>query len=227
MKLFQIKKEIIPILLLISALAVGAFFYSQLPEQVPTHWGLGGEVDGWSPKGFVAFWMPLMYLGMYLLLSFVVFIGPFKKNIEKFYTQYFYLKLAIVAFMIGLHGLTIASALSQNKLPVDKIVIFGTGALFVFIGSIMPQMKRNFFIGIRLPWTLASDEVWKKTHDLGGKIFMGMGVIIALSGIIGGSISFIVMMASIFGGIISLGIYSYLEWKKLPDSKKINLNLKK
>jgi uncharacterized membrane protein len=223
MKLFQIKKEIISILILIATLVGGTMFYSQLPEQVPTHWGLNGEIDGWSSKSFVIYWMPIFYAAMYLFLSFIVFIGPFKKNIEKFYNQYFYLKLGTVVFLAGIHSLIIASAISQNRLLIDKIVIFGVGALFIFIGSIMPKMKRNFFVGIRLPWTLASDIVWKKTHELGGKVFMVMGVVVALSGVIGGERAFIVMMGSIFGGIIFLGIYSYLEFKKLPESKKNTL----
>jgi len=223
MKLFNLKKEIWAVLIILVLFIVGMFFYGQLPEQVGTHWNLQGEIDGWSSRAFVAYYMPLIYLGMYLLLSFIVFIGPFKKNIEKFYNQYFYLKIAMVIFMAGIHGLTITAALSKNKLPIDKIVILGVGALFIFIGSLMPKMKRNFFIGIRLPWTLASDEVWKKTHELGGKVFMGMGVLVVLSGMIGGETSFIVIMASIFGGIIYLAIYSYLEWRKLPDGKKANL----
>jgi len=223
MKLFQIKKEIFPIMILLIVLVVGWFFYPQLPEKVPSHWDLSGEINGWSSRISIALLMPLMYLGIYLILSFVVLLDPFKKNIEKFYDIYFGIKLAIVIFLSGLHSLIIASALTTSRLPIDKLVIFGTGALLVFLGSIMTRLKRNFFIGIRFPWTLASDIVWEKTHKAGKFVFISTGVAVALSGFWGGQASFILMMVLIFGGIIGLAVYSYLEYKKLPLKKKPNL----
>ncbi len=223
MKLFKIKKEVWIVLLILALFILGIVYYSQLPARVPSHWNIHGDIDGWSTPCFAAFFFPTVILGIYLLLSFIVFIDPFRKNIEKFYDVLWQFKLAFILFMGGLYGITLIAALSKNKIPVDKIVIIGIGALFIFIGSLMPKIKRNFFIGIRMPWTLYSDEVWGKTHKIGKPVFMIMGLIILLTAFIPGEIAFIIMLIAVFGGIIFLGIYSYLEWKKISKIDKENL----
>jgi uncharacterized membrane protein len=223
MKLFKIKKEIWIVLSILALFILGIVFYSQLPARVPSHWNVYGEVDGWTNPCFAAFFFPAIILGAYLVLSFIVFLDPFKKNIEKFYDILWQFKLALVLFMGGLYGITIAAALSENKIPVDKIVILGVGALLIFLGSLMPKIKRNFFIGIRLPWTIYSDQVWKKTHKAGKPVFMAMGLTILLTVFIPGEIAFIIILIAIFGGIIFLSVYSYLEWKKISKIDKENL----
>ena len=223
MKLFKIKKEIWIVLLILALFILGTALYPRLPARVPSHWNIHGEIDGWSTPCFATFFFPTIILGVYLLLSFIVFIDPFRKNIEKFYGVLWQFKLAFVFFMGGLYGVTLISALSKNKIPVDKIVIIGVGAFFIFIGSLMPKIKRNFFIGIRLPWTIYSDEVWKKTHEMSKPVFMAMGLIILLTAFISREIAFIIMLIVIFGGIIFLGVYSYLEWKKISKTDKKEL----
>ncbi len=223
MKLFKIKKEIWIILLILALFILGTVLYPHLPARVPSHWNIHGDIDGWSTPCFAAFFFPTVVLGIYLLLSFIVFLDPFRKNIEKFYGVLWQFKLAMILFMGGLYGVTLIAALSENKIPVDKIVIIGVGALFVFIGNLMPKIKRNFFIGIRLPWTIYSDEVWKKTHEMGKTVFMVMGLIILLSAFISGEIAFTIMLLAIFGAIIFLAVYSYLEWRKIPKTDKENL----
>jgi len=223
MKLFKIKKEVWIILLILALFILGIIYYPQLPIRVPSHWNIHGDIDGWSTPCFASFFFPIIILGVYLLLSFIVFLDPFRKNIEKFYNILWQFKLAFVFFMGGLYGITLIAALSKNKIPVDKIVIVGVGAFFVFIGNLMPKIKRNFFIGIRLPWTIYSDEVWRKTHKMGRPVFVAMGLVILFSTFIAREIAFIIMLFAIFGGIIFLSIYSYLEWKKIPKTDKEEL----
>jgi uncharacterized membrane protein len=220
MKLFNLKKEIFPIFLILILIVIGIIFYGQLPAQIPTHWNIYGEIDGWSSKNMVAFYMPIMYLLGYLFLSFIVFLDPLRKNVEKFYPIYWQMKFAIVLFLSALHILMLNAATATTKLPVDKIVIVGTGALFFFLGALMPKIKRNFFIGIRLPWTLASDKVWKKTHEMGMWVFEVIGVATALSVIFRSEMAFIMIMTFIVGGVIFLGVYSYLVFKR---TKKVDL----
>jgi uncharacterized membrane protein len=199
---------------------VGIIFYGQLPAQIPTHWGINGEINGWSSRNMVVFYMPIIYLIGYLFLSFIVLLDPLRKNVEKSYSIYWQMKFAIVLFLSALHVLMLNAAMSTAKLPVDKIVIIGTGALFFFLGALMPKIKRNFFIGIKSPWTLSSDEVWKKTHEMGMWVFEVIGVATALSAIFKSEMSFIMMMVFIIGGVIFLGVYSYLVFRK---TKKIDL----
>ncbi|MFA6436632.1 MAG: DUF1648 domain-containing protein [Candidatus Paceibacterota bacterium] len=220
MKLFNFKKEIFPIFFLLILVVVGIIFYGQLPAQIPTHWGINGEINGWSSRNMVVFYMPIIYLIGYLFLSFIVLLDPLRKNVEKSYSIYWQMKFAIVLFLSALHVLMLNAAMSTAKLPVDKIVIIGTGALFFFLGALMPKIKRNFFIGIKSPWTLSSDEVWKKTHEMGMWVFEVIGVATALSAIFKSEMSFIMMMVFIIGGVIFLGVYSYLVFRK---TKKIDL----
>ena len=202
---------------------LGIVYYPQLPARVPSHWNIHGDIDGWSTPCFAAFFLPMIILGIYLFLSFIVFLDPFRKNIEKFYDVLWQFKLAMILFMGGLYGVTLIAALSKNRILVDKIVIIGVGALFVFMGNLMPKIKRNFFIGIRLPWTIYSDEVWRKTHKMGKPVFMTMGLIVLLSAFISSEIAFIIMLIAVFGGILFLSVYSYLEWKKIPKTDKEGL----
>jgi len=220
MKLFNLKKEIFPIFFILVLIVIGIIFYGQLPAQIPTHWGINGEINGWSSKNTVAFYMPIIYLVLYLFLSFIVFLDPLKKNIEKSYSIYWQMKFAIILFLSALHVLMLNAAMSSVKLPVDKIVIVGTGALFFFLGVLMPKIKRNFFIGIKSPWTLSSDKVWKKTHEMGMWVFEVIGVATALSVVFRGEVSFIMMMVFIIGAVIFLGVYSYLVFRR---TKKVDL----
>jgi uncharacterized membrane protein len=223
MKLFQLKKEIFALLLILGILIVGLLDYSSLPDRVATHWNAANQIDGWSSPETVAFTMPLLFLGLYLLLSFIVYLDPFRKNIESFYHIFWHMKLAFVIFLAIVYLTIIINALSEQSLAVDKIIILTVAALFIYLGFLMPSFKRNFFIGIRLPWTISSTEVWQATHKVGRNVFILLGIIIALSTLLSGEIALIIILGSVMLAIIYLGFYSYFKFKNLPENKKINL----
>lgn len=122
-----------------------------LPDKVPTHWNIHGEVDDWGSKYVNLFLMPSIALFVYLLMSFLPAVDPFRKNYDKFAKSYWSFKIFLTAFFVFLHFVILYSSI--KAIPLKANLIFGipTALLFIFIGWILPQLKRNFFIGIKTP----------------------------------------------------------------------------
>ena len=213
MKLYT-KKEILPILIILITAAIGIYFWPQLPAQVPSHWNVYGQVNGWVSKNFAVVFFPALTLFLYLLLSFLPLMDPRRKNIEQFADVYFGFKIVFVLFLSGLYLLTIGAGLG-HELNIGRWVMWGIAIMFLYLGWVMPKLKHNYTIGIRLPWTLHSEVVWEKTHQFGGKVFIILGVILTVLGIWPGEWSFWILIISIILMLIILVWYSYNEYRKL------------
>ncbi|MBU4502627.1 MAG: SdpI family protein [Nanoarchaeota archaeon] len=215
------KKEFLPWALIIVLFITAFYVYPSMPDVMPTHWNAKGEVDGYSSRLVGVFLMPVMAIGIYLLLFLVPSIAVFKENVKEFEPYYYWFRVAFVAFM----GFIYVSSLMPNfgfKFNMTRLVMPAIGALFFLIGFAIHKVKRNYFIGIRTPWTLSSDYVWKKTHEKGSRLFMALGVIALL-------ISFLPevfwgFMVFVFAFVIWCFVYSYLvfqeELKSLGKKKK-------
>jgi len=214
MKLYDIKKEVLLIVLILATLAVGLYFYPQLPDQVPTHWGVDGQVNGWSSKTFAVFFFPGLILFLYILLSVLPAMDPLKVNIELFSRYYFWLKLVFVIFMASLYLVTILAGLGY-EINVGRLVSWGVAILFLFMGLMMPKIKKNYTIGIRFPWTLHSEVVWEKTHRLGGWLFGGLAVLMLAVGFWPGIYTFWALVVGVILMLVILMGYSYWEYRKL------------
>ena len=208
---FKIHKGMI-ILILISIIAT-VFIYSSLPEKIPTHWNIRGEIDSYGSKSFVWF-TALLPLGIYLLMIYVPEIDPRRESYKKHKKAYETLMNIVVLFLLMIHWIAIFSALGY-PVSVARIIPIGIGILFIVIGNYMGQIRPNYTFGIRIPWTLADETVWKKTHRVGSFAFILSGLIFIIAGIINKPFSFILAISSIFVVLIYIGIYSYLEYKKI------------
>ncbi len=189
----------------------GAYLYPKMPDPMATHWDLDGNVNGYSSPVVGVFLLPAMTLGIYLLFLLIPKIAVYRKNIMSFYDYY----SAFMAGIVGFMAVVYASMLLLNlgySINLNYIVLPATGLLFYGISFLLEKSKKNFFIGIRTPWTLSSDKVWEKTHKLGAKMFRMFGVLAFVSVIIPSG--FMVFMASTFLGVIYLVVYSYFEYKK-------------
>ncbi len=213
MKLYD-KKEILPILVILAICVLGFYFYTQLPDRVPTHWGVNGEVNGWSSKTFAVWFFPALTLLVYGLLSLFPLIDPLKKNIETFANLYYWFKVVFVLFMGGMFGATIYAGLG-HPINMQMLVMLGIAVLFLFIGLILPKIKKNYTIGIRLPWTLHSEIVWDKTHKFGGKVFIAVAVLMAILAFVKGVYAFWILIGLIVLMLAAVMIYSYLEFRKI------------
>ncbi len=201
----------------LAALGFSLWALPQLPAQVATHWGFSGEPDGWSSAAFAAFLLPGMMLLLSALFSALPTIDPLKRNYEFHGSVYFLLANVIVIFMVVLHLLVLGTALGW---PVDMRVAMPIllGALFVFIGNLMTRIRPNWFMGIRTPWTLSSERVWRKTHRVGGYCFTIAGLVVMVSGfVVPGAMATKVLLAALLPAIVWPVVYSYLEWRRERD----------
>lgn len=202
------------LIMLVAAIIAGLLLWDRLPEQMASHWNVNDQVDGYMSKFWGVFMLPLITLGMLALFLVIPSIDPLKANIAQFREVFNVFIVLIVAFMIYIHGLTLAWNLGYTTFKMSGAMLPAIGLLFIFAGFMMRQAKRNFFIGIRTPWTLSSDTVWNETHRLGAVLFMISGVLAFIGGLFGGKTAFWLMFIPVIGSTIFLLIYSYVLYQR-------------
>lgn len=202
-------------LLIIFSVAISAhYFNGLLPETVITHWGYNGQADGWGDKSVLVVFVPFLIIGLYLLFRFLPKMDPKKENYLRFDSAYHAFKLLIVAFLAIIYFISIYSNLGY-EISISDTMTWLMGALFIAIGFLIKNVKQNWFMGIRTPWTLSNEEVWKKTHLLAQKVFVIGGICFVFMPYISPSyvpIIFIFVLVMIIG--LSYG-YSYWLYRKL------------
>lgn len=210
----DIKEDWPAVVLIIASLAAGVLVYPHLPDLVPSHWNVHGQVDRYSSRVWGAFGLPLMAAGIYLLMVLVPGMDPKRESYARFRNAYRFLKLGLTVFFVWLYAIILANSLGYS-VPVDRAVTVAVGLLFVLIGNFMGQFRHNYFVGIKTPWTLASEEVWQKTHRFGARIWVAAGLVVAVAGLsLGGAWLFSVVMAAVAVAVVVLIIYAYVIFKK-------------
>lgn len=210
--------SIIVLILIAISIVAGVLLWDQLPDQMASHWNANDQVDGYMPKFWGVFMMPLIVLGMYVLFLVIPGIDPLKANIAQFRGAFNLFIVLISVFMLYIHGLTLAWSLGYQDFKMSAAMLPFMGVLFIFIGYMLRQAKRNFFIGIRTPWTLSSDTVWEKTHQLGSILFMVSGVLAFIGSFLGGELAFWLFFVPLMGSALFLVIYSYILYRSETHS---------
>jgi uncharacterized membrane protein len=209
---------IISLTLIVIATLAGLLLWNQLPEQMASHWNVNDQVDDTMPKFWGVFLMPLVTTGMLLLFLVVPSIDPLKANIAQFREAFNLFIVLIIAFMLYIHGLTLAWSIGYQNFKMSAAMLPFMGVLFIAIGFMMKKAKRNFFIGIRTPWTLSSDYVWDETHRIGATLFMASGLLTIIGSLFGGMISFWMLFIPLIGSTIFLLVYSYVLYQRETKS---------
>lgn len=202
--------------LVVLSFVMAATLYNRLPESVPTHWNARGEVDGFTSKPWGPFMLPLVMAGVYLLLIVIPRISPRGLRVDRFQRVFEIMQAAILAFLFFVTVLALLVGIG-TPVPMDRAIHAGTGLLLVVLGNFMGKLTKNFFVGIRTPWTLASDEVWLRTHRLGGKLFVLAGVGLFVSGLLGGGAVPLLAAVAVAGGIPV--VYSYVLYRRIEGFK--------
>ena len=205
--------SIIVLALIVSAVIAGLALWNQLPDQMASHWNAYDQVDGYISKFWGVFLMPLITLGMFVMFLVVPVMDPLKANIAQFREAFNVFIALISAFMLYIHGLTLAWSLGYQDFKMNAAMLPFMGVLFVAIGYLLRKAKRNFFIGIRTPWTLSSDTVWDKTHQLGSLLFILSGAFAIAGGFFGGMAAIWLMFVPLIGSSLFLVIYSYVLYR--------------
>jgi uncharacterized membrane protein len=201
----------------VAAVGFSIWAFPQLPERVATHWNMHGQVDGWSSPLAAAALLPAIMLLLGGLFAIIPRIDPRRESYQLHGGTYWTVVNAVLGFMAAVHIVVLGQALGWN-LNVRQILGVSLGALFVLIGNLMTRIRPNWFIGIRTPWTLSSDTVWRKTHRLGGVTFVLGGLVLIVTGVLGNSFVRIAGIASIIvAGLIPV-VYSWFLWKKEQET---------
>ena len=186
----------------------GLLLWNRLPDRIPTHWGMGGEVDGWSGKGFAVFAMPALMLGIQLLCFFVTASDPKRGNIRRKYLSMVLWIIPVLSVMTSCISYAVALG---AQIRVEQVIPGFIGLMFVIIGNYMPKFQQSYTMGIRLPWTLSSEENWNRTHRFGGKIWALGGIGVLFCTLMGWGIASIVILAVV---VIVPTVYSYVLYRK-------------
>jgi len=191
--------------------------YPHLPARVATHWGLSGQVDGWSSRLVLVVVFPAIAAVLGLALAFLPRLDPRGEEFRRSTSVYWIVVNGVLVCMAGLHVVLVGVNLGW-PIKVPLLVPIGIGVLFLLIGNLMPRMRPNWFMGIRTPWTLSSDRVWRKTHRLGGYCFMGLGVLLVGFGLLAPSGDFAYLLGGILVAAFVPVVYSYFAWRRESEA---------
>ena len=195
------------IVILLPVLA-GVVLWDTLPEQIPTHWNAAGEIDGWSSKTFAIFGLPLMMLAMHWLCALATAADPKKANHSN---KLIHLVLWIIPIIsVVLFVLTYVAALG-TEVRMEMVMPLLVGFVLTVVGNYLPKCKQSYTIGIKIPWTLHSEENWNRTHRFAGRLWLVCGLGIMLTSFIGG---FWVFLPIVLVMVLAPCIYSYLLHRK-------------
>ena len=204
------------IILLLFALAL--YVYPLIPAQrIASHWNSAGQVNGYMSKFWGLFLVPFLSVVLYLLFTLIPKIDPLSVNIKKFRSYYDLFVIFFLTFLLYVYSLTIYANLGHN-FNMTLLMIPAIGVLFIYLGFIMSKLKRNWFIGIRTPWTISNEKVWDKTHKLGGKLFILCGLIDFIGLFFMNYLIWFILLP-LFASVIWLFIYSYLQYKKITKHR--------
>ncbi len=206
------KSQLIIILIILASFLIAGFLYPQMPEKMASHWNSRGQVDDYLPKFWGLFLMPIISLVIFLFFLLIPKIDPLKENIEKFRKYFDGFIILIFIFLFYIYLLTIFWNLDY-RFNLSQMMVPALAVLFFYCGLLIEKAKRNWFIGIRTPWTLSSEVVWQKTHKIGAKMFK-YSALIALLGLLFPESAFLIFLIPVLFSAVFTIVYSYFQFKK-------------
>ena len=203
------KTLVITSLICLLPIIVGALVYKRLPETIATHFDLNGNPDGWSSRAFAVCGLPAILLAVNLLLPFVLRADPKHENMSGALVNITIWTIPVLSLVCS--GLTLGRALGYD-VRIERVLPVFMGVLFILIGNYLPKTKQSYTMGIKLPWTLASEENWNRTHRLAGFLWVLGGVFFIVMSFIGWSVPAFVIPLSVM--VLVPMVYSYLLYRK-------------
>ena len=203
------KRLILTSLICLIPIVAGAILYRRLPETMATHWNLSGEPDGWSSRAFAVFGLPGILLAVNLFLPFALRTDPKRENMSEALVSVAVWTIPVLSLLCC--GMTLARGLGYT-VQVEFWVPLFMGVLFIVIGNYMPKTKQSYTMGIRLPWTLNSEENWNRTHRLAGFLWVLGGLSFIAMSFIGWSLAGLLIPLTVM--VLVPTAYSYLLYRK-------------
>ncbi len=200
-------------LIVVASFITGAVAYHELPSVIATHWDAAGHVNGTAPRVVATFVLPILMLLFWLLWAVLPHVDPIAPGFKGFRHVYDFAWILIVAFMAYVYALILEADMGVHINMLQSIMPALAG-LFVMLGALMPMTKRNWFIGVRTPWTLSSDEVWKKTHQVAAVLFILSGLCIFAGSYAPADTIVWYIVLPIALSVIGAVAYSYVLYRK-------------
>jgi uncharacterized membrane protein len=221
----NIPVDLRPFLIVSAAAIVGQvvlalFGLASVPpgSEVPIHWGVSGEADGFAAPALAFLLVPAITAGLVGLLAVVPRIEPRRANLEGSARSYLAVAITLVLFMTGLQLVVVLTGIGSVGIPMNAVVGLGAGVLFIVIGASLGSVRSNYLFGVRTPWTLTSERSWALTHRLVGRLFIGLGLVVVVSSLVGPPEA---MFWVLIGGVMLILVaaigYSYVVWRDDPD----------
>ena len=189
-------------------MVIGLLLWDQLPDTLPNHWDINGNVDGWSSKSFAVFFFPALLLAIQWLCVFASCADPKSKDYHPKMIGLVLWTCPVLSLL--LNSMVYAAALGYG-LKIEIIMPLIVGLMFVIVGNLLPKCRQSYTMGIKLPWTLNNEENWNKTHRFGGKVWAIGGVIIMATALVG---SFWLLIGVMVVMVVAPTLYSYLLYRK-------------
>lgn len=217
---------LLSLLLTAATLLATLIVYPQLPESVPIHWNIRGEVDGHGGKVWTLL-TPALMVGFLLLFWVLPRLSPKHFEVDSFRSTYWFIALVLTGYFAYLHGL-LTWAAWQGKVDITRAILAGMLVMFSLLGNVLGKVRRNFYVGIKTPWTLASERVWNDTHRLAGKTFVGAAILGLLAVVLPvplPAVIIAVVVSMIIGSVIPAA-YSLWLYKRLEKRGELDGNEK-
>ncbi|CAI2769341.1 SdpI family protein [Flavobacterium collinsii] len=214
----ELKKELPIIGIVMIPYVYLAFIWNSLPERVPIHWNMNGQIDRWGSKPFLIVLVFLLPVLTYAIMSSAALLDP-KKRLSLMGKKFYQLKFFMVLFM-SLLALFLLHVTKNQSVSNPNLIYVLAGILIMVLGNYFKVIQPNYFIGIRTPWTLESQEVWKATHAFAGKLWFVGGIIIIFGGLIFSG--FVFSKAFVTIGIVLAFVpvaYSFIKFKQLEKKQ--------
>jgi uncharacterized membrane protein len=203
----------VTVVLIVLAFGASALLYPSLPQTVPIHWNIHGEVDGYGDKSLGLFLMPMVMVlltGIFLVLPRV---SPRQFEVDGFRSTWLFVMVTVVGLVGYLHAMMLWT-LSRGPIDMLRAFMAGLFLFFALCGNVLGRVKRNFWMGVRTPWTLASERVWTDTHRMTARLFVASGVLgvaASLAGMPGWMSIVLILIVSMIPVVYSLVLYKRLE----------------
>ncbi|MGZ5200969.1 MAG: SdpI family protein [Telluria sp.] len=201
------------LLLVVAAFAATLMVYGRLPDQIPLHWNADGEIDRYGARAS-AFLMPAVMALLLVLLAVLPKVSPLRFSVDAFSDTYWYCALIVEGMLAYIQGLIMAGSLDHG-IDTGRWMLAGMAIFIALLGNVMGKVRRNFWLGVRTPWTLANDRVWYATHRLAAKMMVGCSGLAFIAAL--ANFRFAAVLLIVIGPLVP-AVYSLLYYKRLERS---------
>jgi uncharacterized membrane protein len=206
--------DLVSVTLIALTVVVTLALYPQLPDPMPTHWNAAGQVDAYMSKPWGVTILPATAAFMFLLMKIIALVSPKEHKADELSRIAGLFQVLLVGFMCAVAVLVLLESLGHDTY-LNQVIFGGIGLLLLIMGNSFGKIRKNFFLGIRTPWTIRSEEVWDRTHRLGGKLFMLAGLLLFINAFIPLDLRW--TLPVVFALLLIPVIYSYIIYRQVRD----------